>query len=334
MTLATGYFSNDSLLYLLKLAEMNETKRIDVILGMAYFEGVSKSQFEAATKLNAFLEGEQTGSLKVVRTFPFHGKLYSFESYEGRKTSLVGSSNLSNIVPLRGIEQRNYEVDIEILEDATNQKITRFLEVLKDDASVPFDSIATRLTIHANENPLLNFRSDVERVTSPHLSGIQEKLAKVSFHIPLKDAPKSNLNVYFGKGRENQQGYVAPRPWYEVEIIVDQATQRSAPNYPENRDFIAYTDDGYRMAMKTSGDYGKNLRSKYDLSILGRWIKGRLETSGCLKAGESVTDEVLESYGRNHITLTQTSLLETEILDGEPLEVWYMDFAPLTREKQ
>ena len=37
--------------------------------------------------------------------------------------------------------------------------------------------------------------------------------------------------------------------------------------YPANQDFIAYTDDGHRFLMRTSGDYGKNLRSKDDLTI-------------------------------------------------------------------
>ena len=82
--------------------------------------------------------------------------------------------------------------------------------------------------------------------------------------------------------------------------------------------------------MRTSGDYGKNLRSKDDLTILGRWIKGRMEANGALKSGELLTSSSLDSYGRNSITLTQTSLEEDDTENGK-LSVWYADFGVVNR---
>jgi hypothetical protein len=171
----------------------------------------------------------------------------------------------------------------------------------------------------------LSTRSDVKDIGSEEIKHIISHLLPNSFEIPLKDAPKSNLNAYFGEGRANQQGFVKPRHWYEVEIIVDQSVQRSGKNYPANEDFIAYTDDGHRFVMRTSGDYGKNLRSKDDLTILGRWIKGRMEANGALKSGELLTGTSLDLYGRKTITLTQTSLKEDDLENGS-LSVWFVDF--------
>ncbi|XZN94103.1 MAG: AAA family ATPase [Microcoleus sp.] len=117
---------------------------------------------------------------------------------------------------------------------------------------------------------------------------------------------QSNLNIFFGKGRENKStGKVIPRDWYEVELIVDTKTI-SDPIYPKG-DFIAHTDDGLTFDCQTQGANYKNFRSKNDLKILGRWIKGKLEQSGALKQFEPVTSETLQKYGRDYIRLYKLS---------------------------
>lgn len=319
-----GYASNDSILYLKKLIELNQPKKLEICLGMAYFEGLSKSQFEATHELSKFLRDKQIGQVYIARSFPFHGKIQYFYSPQ-KESFLIGSSNLSNIVPLKGITRRNYEVDVEISDASTCKEISELLDGLFSDSSASFDLISKDIQIRENKNSLLSTRSDVKDIGSEEIKHIISHLLPNSFEIPLKDAPKSNLNAYFGEGRANQQGFVKPRHWYEVEIIVDQSVQRSGKNYPANEDFIAYTDDGHRFVMRTSGDYGKNLRSKDDLTILGRWIKGRMEANGALKSGELLTGTSLDLYGRKTITLTQTSLKEDDLENGS-LSVWFVDF--------
>ena len=116
---------------------------------------------------------------------------------------------------------------------------------------------------------------------------------------------QSNLNVYFGKGREQSNGLVSPRPWYEIEVICSKmVTDQYA--YPRG-DFIAYTDDGYVLPMKTGGDYNKNLRSKGGLQNFGIWLKGKLERSGALEKFTPITEETLREYGENKLTLYQLS---------------------------
>ena len=117
---------------------------------------------------------------------------------------------------------------------------------------------------------------------------------------------QSNLNIFFGKGRKNEStGKVIPRDWYEVELIVDSKTI-SDPIYPKGN-FLAHTDDGLTFDCKTEGANHKNFRSKHDLKILGRWIKGKLEKSGALKQFEPVTSQTFQTYGRDYIRLYKLS---------------------------
>jgi len=113
---------------------------------------------------------------------------------------------------------------------------------------------------------------------------------------------KSNLNVFFGKGRVNsKRDKLIPRPWYEVEIICDKNINTQT-NYPKG-DFIAFTDDGFIIPMRTQGDNYKNLRSRSSLQIFGYWLKGKLERSQVLKKHKPVTLEILKNYGKSSLYL-------------------------------
>lgn len=74
----------------------------------------------------------------------------------------------------------------------------------------------------------------------------------------------------------------------------------SKPEYPKG-DFLAYTDDGYIIPMRTQGDNYKNIRSRDSLQIFGIWLKGKLEKSGSLKRYQFVTQETLIEYGNDKI---------------------------------
>ena len=147
------------------------------------------------------------------------------------------------------------------------------------------------------------------------------KASGLSFDLPVKSTPKSNLNAFFGKGRKNiRTGVVRPRPWYETEVIVPKRITELL-GYPIKhsglgRVITVFTDDGWSFKCKISGDYSKNLRSEDDLKTLGLWIKGRLENRGVLKVGEPVIEETLRRYGRDTIQLMATN---------DP-DVWLIDF--------
>lgn len=157
---------------------------------------------------------------------------------------------------------------------------------------------------------LLEGQEHVEKVSTSRLADAVNKRTGVSFKIPIKTTPKSNLNVFFGKGRESRNGLVKPRHWYEVELIVPNSVT-SMVGYPDHngsdKEFTVITDDGWSFKCKVSGDHSKNFRSSGDLKILGRWLKGRLENAGALQMGTPVTQQTLQLYGRDNFTLTKTS---------------------------
>jgi len=316
--IASGYVSAEALTELKGIAEANN-KLIELVIGMHYFEGITKVQYQAAKYLNEFLISNSLGRVYVANIFKFHGKMYVFHKDRGIFAGIMGSSNLNSMLDTH----RSFETDVMLKDTCIITEINDFIVNLISNACIPLNDWEPE---KFNEiNPLLEGHENVEHCSADNLAEILNSTsASAKFDIPIKpseDAPKSNVNAYFGKGRKNQRGFVKPRHWYEVEIIVPKkiADHSDYPKagYPKNESVITvYTDDGWKFNCKISGDYSKNFRSCYDLKILGKWIKGRLENHGVLKIGEPVTKAVLQAYGRNSMRLIGTS---------NP-QIWYLDF--------
>ncbi len=317
LKIASGYFSTDSAVDLKGIIEANGGPAIDLCIGMHYFEGMSPVQLDALKSLDDALQAQNLGQVYMVTTFPFHGKIASFRKDEQIIGSIMGSSNLTNIVQ----GQRQYEADVLFQNDSYSSELSDFITKLIDVSSKPFNTLEITPTIP--ENNLLNDQVGVTKIKPSDLHGIQESFTGITFDIPLKgdDAQRSGLNASFGEGRRNPQGFVLPRPWYEVELIVPKSITTLA-GYPQadrggdGGSFCAVTDDGWEFRCKVSGDYSKNFRSEDDLKILGKWIKGRLENAGVLKPGERVSDNTLARYGRSSISLSK--LKDTD--------KWFLDF--------
>jgi len=316
--IASGYISTDSAVDLKSIIEANGGPKLELCVGMHYFDGLSASQLEALRSLDQTLRDNELGQVYMVTTFPFHGKLVSFTKNEELLGSILGSSNLTNIVD----GQRQYEADYLFNNpDATAPEIKEFIKQLIEVSSRPLSELEIKPALQ--ENNLLKDQVGVLKLIDNELLAAKQKLSSLTFEIPLKGdgSQKSGFNTAFGKGRENPQGFTIPRPWYEVELIVPKLIT-TAEGYPQasprNPDggFDVITDDGWSFRCKTSGDFSKNLRSEDDLKILGRWLKGRLENARVLKPGDLVTDETLMNYGRT--TLTMTKL--------EDSQAWYLDF--------
>lgn len=326
LNIAVGYASNDSVLYLKSLIEWNQPKKLNLCIGMANFDGMFQSQLYALRDLDSLLKREDLGGVFLADQFPFHGKMQTFSKSSQFLGGLLGSSNLSNIVPPKGIYRGNYEIDLHVNENHLIGEIDSFISQLIENASVPLEVANTKFKIKPDTNPIMEGRFEVSSVSPENLESIKDLLTSETIEIPLKGTPKSNMNVFFGKGRDNSRGFVAPRPWYEVEIIPGQAVIKSAPSYPDHEEFIVYTDDQYKFVLYTGGDDNKNLRSRDDLTTVGRWLKGRLEMSGALESGKIVDDEVFKKYGRSTISLTRTEKAEIDEVSGKMLSVWYADF--------
>lgn len=310
LKIASGYISSDALIDLKRIIELNSKPRLELLIGMHYFDGFTKDQYEAACALDNYLLTNNLGFIYVADTLKFHGKMYSFTMNDSSVAAVVGSSNLGS---LYGSVNKLYESDILLSGEESNQVHTAIDQIIRKIGS-PISEVS--ITEFIKINKLLENHENVKKVENEELVDILNKRTSTNFNIDIKPTPRSNLNPYFGKGRDNHRGYVAPRPWYEVEIIVSKSIT-SKPGFPYKKSFIVVTDDGWSFKCETNGDYSKNLRSKDDLKILGKWIKGRMEESGALKIGEQVTDKVIAAYGKNFINLCATTYPD----------IWYLDFS-------
>lgn len=319
LKIASGYISADALIDLKSIIEANGGPHIELSIGMHYFEGLTKQQKEAVEDLDNTLRSKNLGGVYFVVTFPFHGKIISFKNRDQTIGGLIGSSNLTNIVENK--TSRQYEVDYRLPEgDCT--ELEDFITRLRETATRPFSELDVKVI--KSKNGLLDEQYGVDKAEDQVIESIKANPDfDYEFHIPLKtdDATRSNLNTFNGKGRENKQGFVMPRSWYEVELIVPKSVT-TQPGYPQSDKtgdggvINVVTDDGWTFSCKVSGDFSKNLRSEKDLKILGKWLKGRLEHAGALKTGELCTQLTLDRYGRQSFTLAK--------LKGQDL--WYLDF--------
>lgn len=323
LDIAVGYVTAESLAELKQTIVYNTNVTVlNLIIGMHYLDKFTKLQYNAAVALNDYLLSENRGEVRLVTPFRFHGKLYSYSNTEGAFAGIIGSNNLGSIIDSR---TRTYEASALLSERQQAIKLREFIDKLSVDAT---DNIADcTITEFERHNTLLEDHENVERVSPAEKADVLSSMTATRFEIPLVKngvvPQKSNLNVFFGKGRlVTATGVVQPRHWYEAELIVPTSISH-LPGYPiggtPEATFDVVTDDNWRFECKISDDVhgsNKNFRSSNDLKILGKWIKGRLENSGALEVGQPVTADTLARYGRDSFTLVKTS---------KP-NLWYLDF--------
>lgn len=318
VNIGVGYVTEESLAHLKRIMELNsQLKMLNLIIGMHFIDKFTKGQFDAATELNKFLKKSHRGQVKVVTPFRFHGKMYVYQDRKDKKlTGIIGSNNLSSI--LRSTAYRTYETSVFIDDSTYAKEMYEFLQQLSSKACVDIDTLELHMSDFKKAESPLDGSMEVKKLDITELASAMEQKTDVSFEIPVKTTEKSNINAYFGKGRlQSRSGYEKPRQWYEVELIlpVEIRRQKDFPkNTPETEGiFTVITDDGWQFKCQVEGGNGndinknKNLRSSGDLEILGKWLKGRLESSNDLKVGEPVTNDTLEKYGRKSITMTKLS---------------------------
>lgn len=307
--IATGFISSDSLIELARIIELNDKPDIELLIGMHYFSGFTRAQYDSAIALHNILQDRKRGAVYLSTSTMFHGKLYSFADSQKSYGALVGSSNLGSMVKS---SSGLYEIDCYFEDDRNIKQINNTISNLFNDIGVKISDVT--IDSFSRYNALLDNHYGVSKIYPEDLTGIWETRNDIEFDIPVKTEAKSNLNIFFGRGRVSPRGFEIPRPWYETEFIVPVSTTR-LPNYPKDNILTVYTDDGWSFECSSQGQNAKNFRSLGDLQILGRWIKGKLELTGSLKIGQPVTNEVLSNYGNDTVKLIGTTKPNVWLLD-------------------
>lgn len=297
VAIASGYTSFDILNRykgeFLRIANSGGSAKL--LLGMAFYEGLSSNKLSFLSDLSSELEAiNKLSGVYVTYSGKYHGKIYKF-LYEDTKDIYLGSSNFSR----SGLSE-NIEATTLLKDEQTIEKVDQFLDFLfseENAVSIRKADITVPGTTKYIEKLSLKTLDDLERynpdtVDTSLYPSFDFSLSRIA------EKEKSSLNVYFGKGRWSRStGVVIPRAWYEVELIANAEIHQN-PIYPKG-DFLAYTDDGFIIPMKTSGDYYKNIRSRGNLRILGQWIKGKLQRANALIPLTPVTQDTLDIYGND-----------------------------------
>ncbi len=95
--IAVGYASKAALKELKELIKLHPEKKIYIILGMYYIEGIPEGIYHEATELHNFLQKTNTGEIRLVRPLKYHGKIYIFSKNNQYIAGYIGSHNLSAI---------------------------------------------------------------------------------------------------------------------------------------------------------------------------------------------------------------------------------------------
>ncbi len=302
--IATGFVTNDSIATLQQIVSYKGGRlKLNLFIGMHYIEGFTKIQYKAVKTLNEYLNEANVGNVYLSPSALYHGKMYSFLNNGRCLGSFVGSSNLGSFV---GRDPNYIEADALFDGDNglfVNESISNVIRSLgKKMADLP---ALTRFI--EPESRLLHSYHFVKEVGAEEVGRFEQCRTGEKAYIPLKTEPKSNLNTYFGAGKVKNK--YSPRGWYEVELIIgkrEPAVDKIPTDYP----ITVVTKDGYMFQCERQGDYFKNFRSRYDLKILGRWIKGQMENVGALEIGQPVTETVLQEFGRSKISLEETSIVD------------------------
>lgn len=309
INIATGFITNDSIAELSRILSVrNFGFSVNLLIGMHYIDGFTQLQYNSIRRLNDVLTSNQLGRIYLSLNALFHGKMYSFTKGSECIGAFIGSSNLGSFL---GTSSSMIESDAVFHNNEASLVDSKIKEII-DILGTPFASAPLITDFKEPEQKI--FVDNPNVVENPQ--GVTELYKQqrhgLTFRVPLKSTPKSNLNTYFGAGKDKNR--FSRRDWNEVELILSNKLKNRdilpwiiEDGKKQSCEFDVITADGYEFTCSCQGDFGKNLRSSKDLRILGRWIKGHMENAGALTVGEPVTDDTLSQFGHKAILLQKTS---------------------------
>lgn len=341
--IASGYISKASLMELDSLVESAGIKRILLVIGMYYVEGMAEGTYRVAMEINKKWQSSGVGEIRMVRAFKYHGKVYAFYKDGEVKSAIIGSANLG-VIKLEASNRRQYEVSAFTTDRDECAEIATLIAKLSTASCSVNISDATGMKIIREINTSLTGVDTVEQIPQTEVQLYEKRKTSTSFIIPIKvpafeerfmddgkHYTKSNLNVSYAAPRSARKA----RDWFETQFTVSKSITR-LEGYPEKgKPFYVVTDDGYTFKVHTTSDGNKQFSAVGDELILGRWVKGRLAAAGLVTPVNNtladtqrlgmITKEMLSAYGCDTLVLTKTTQRK-EDEDGNILDVWVLSF--------
>ena len=343
--IAVGYVSRASLNELDDLVDQYGTKKITLIIGMYFIEGMPEGSYHTAIKINKRWTDNGIGEIRLVRSLKYHGKLYLFYKEDKPIAAFIGSANLG-VIKLEASNRRQYEISSVTTDEKECEEIKHFIDRLKaPNISSNIADISGMPLIHELNTALTGIEL-VTQVPKSNVDFYRRCAAYASFLLPLKvpahkerhmddgkHFTKSNVNVCYAAPRSKRKS----RDWFETQLTVAKAITRTE-GYPEkNVPFYVVTDDGYWFKAHTTSDGNKQFSAVGDELIMGRWLKGRLAAAGLVNPVNDtqqdvdrtgmITKEMLQEYGCDALYLKKTGQTALDE-DGNPLDVWMLSFKP------
>ena len=318
VNILTGYVGLETVTnFRKKVPTLGQTK-FELVVGMAVKEGLTSKTYNELVRLNEDLithtgaTGPRNGVYvyfsggngNLKRDRGIHAKVYWFE-VGGQAEMIIGSSNFS---PSGLSDKGNIEMNIVEQDTRLCFEFQRFYDGLHSNGNlVRIDKVSNFPVKGSSKFVAKEIDS---RLRTANVPKKYKSLPFVDIDLALNidNQTASNLNVCFSKGRwARATNVVTPRSWYEVEIICPMPVITN-PLYPKG-DFVITTSDGVTFEGTTNGQNFKNLRSKGDLKVLGRWLKGLLEEAGCLSDNpqELVTSSTFLEYGNSILRIYEQS---------------------------
>lgn len=341
--IAVGYISKASLMELDSFATSSGGKKILLIIGMYYIEGIPESTYRTALEINKKWTAAGIGEIRIVKPFKYHGKMYSFFHNGMAQSAIIGSANLG-VLKLEASNRRQYETAVFTTAPEEITQVSDLTAKLAEPCCSVNISEALGIPIIREPNTSLTGVDTVEQIPMAEVSLYQRHKTNTSFVLPLKvpsfserfmddgkHYTKSNLNVSYAAPRNAHKA----RDWYETQFTVSKKIT-TQEGYPEkNVPFFVVTDDGYTFKVHTTSDGNKQFSAVGDELILGRWVKGRLAAAGLVTPVNNtkldtqrlgmITKEMLAEYGCDTLVLTKT-MQHKEDDDGAVLDVWVLSF--------
>ena len=351
LDVATGYASKGALLELDKNLQETSLNQVRVNLGMYFIEGMPEGMYRTAMELADKWQAGGQGEIHLVRPFKYHGKVYVFYKDGQPFRAFIGSHNLGAI-KLEATNRRQYELSAMTENPEEVAALAQFVDELwQPKCSQPIQQVQG-MTLIAEKNMALNGVQEVSQLPPNSVDLYVKHKTDINFELPLKVPAyaerfsqekkcytKSNVNVAYAAPRSARK----PRDWYEIQLTVSKSIT-TLEGYPEkNKPFFVVTDDGYWFKAHTTSESNKQFSAVGNELLIGRWLKGRLEAAGLVKAVNNtqedtertgmITKEMLAAYGRDTLILSKTDQKAVDVSENEDgevtrteLDVWLLSF--------